>query len=94
MPAVAVMTGIGLWLIGVTLWPLLGLIERASAIPPTMIILAVIGFGLLFGFAGVFLAAPLLLVAITLVRTLYVEDILGDRTTGHYSNEPTAQNSG
>jgi len=139
MLAVGVLTGVGLWIIGVPLWPLLGLIagllnfvpylgpflsatpailvafsqssetaiyavilfvivqqvegqiltpiiqKRVSALPPVMIILAVIAFGSLFGFAGVFLAAPLLLVVITLVRTLYVEDVLDDRTTSHSS---------
>jgi len=132
MLAVALLTGIGLWLIGVPLSALLGLIaglfnfvpylgpffsavpavlvafaqspetavyaallfllvqqieghvltpviqRRVSALPPVMIVLAVAGFGVLFGLAGVFLAAPLLLVAIILVRMLYVEDVLGD----------------
>lgn len=52
--------------------------SRASSLPPALTILAVIGFGVLFGFMGVFLATPLLLVTIVLVRMLYVEDVLGD----------------
>ena len=39
-----------------------------------------VAFGVLFGFMGVFLATPLLLVLIILVRMIYVEDVLGDRS--------------
>lgn len=132
MTAVAVLSGVGLWLIGVPLALALGLIaglldfipyvgpwlgaapavlvalvqgpaeavytallflaiqqiegnvlmpviqKRASSLPPVLAILAVIGFGVLFGFMGVLLATPLLLVLIVLVRMLYVEDTLGD----------------
>ena len=35
--------------------------KRASALPPVLTILAVVAFGVLFGFMGVFLATPLLL---------------------------------
>ena len=134
MAAVAVLSGVGLWLIGVPLALALGLIaglldfipyvgpwlgaapavllalaegpaeavwtailflviqqvegnvlmpviqKRASALPPVLTILAVVAFGVLFGFMGVFLATPLLLVLIILVRMIYVEDVLGDRS--------------
>lgn len=55
--------------------------KRASSLPPVLTILAVVGFGVLFGFMGVLLATPLLLVLIILVRMIYVEDVLGDRST-------------
>lgn len=134
MTAVAVMAGVGLWLIGVPLALALGVIaglmdfipyvgpwlgaapavllalaqgpaeamqaavlflviqqveghvlmpviqKKASALPPVLTILAVVAFGLLFGFMGVFLATPLLLVLIILVRMIYVEDVLGDHS--------------
>ena len=134
MATVAVLSGVGLWLIGVPLALALGLIaglldfipyvgpwlgaapavllalaegpaeavwtailflviqqvegnvlmpviqKRASALPPVLTILAVVAFGVLFGFMGVFLATPLLLVLIILVRMIYVEDVLGDRS--------------
>ena len=133
MVAVAVMTGAGLWLIGVPLFATLGLIagitnvipyvgpflsgvpavliaftlgmreavyaalvflvvqqidghvlmpmiqKRSTQLPPVLTILAVIGFGVLFGFIGILVATPLLLVVLILVRMLYVEDVLGDQ---------------
>jgi predicted PurR-regulated permease PerM len=53
--------------------------KRATSLPPVLTILAVVGFGVLFGLPGVLFATPLLLVLIVLVRMLYVEDVLGDR---------------
>jgi hypothetical protein len=49
------------------------------SIPPALGILNFVGLGALFGAYGVLFATPLLLVAMTLVRMLYVEDTLGDR---------------
>lgn len=142
MSAVAVMSGVGLWLIGVPLSMALGLIaglmdfipyvgpwlgaapavllalaqgpteaiyasllflviqqiegnvlmpviqKKASSLPPVLTILAVVGFGVLFGFMGVLLATPLLLVTIILVRMIYVEDVLGDQTVHGPEEEP------
>lgn len=48
-------------------------------LPPALTVLAIVAFGSLFGFAGVLLATPLLLVAMVLVKRIYVEDVLGDR---------------
>ena len=56
--------------------------RRATALPPVLTILAVVGAGVLFGLVGVLVATPLLLVLIVLVRMLYVEDALGDRGAG------------
>lgn len=59
---------------------LMPLIQRyASDLPPALTVLAILAFGSLFGFAGVVLATPLLLVSIILVKRVYVEDVLGDR---------------
>jgi predicted PurR-regulated permease PerM len=41
----------------------------------------VLAFGLLFGFLGVLLAAPLTIVSFILVRRIYVEAILGKSIT-------------
>ena len=54
--------------------------KRVTALPPVLILLAVAGFGILFGLAGILLATPLLLTLMILVRMLYVEDTLGDDT--------------
>lgn len=53
--------------------------RRAVEIPPALGILSIVGLGALFGTYGVLFATPLLVVAIVLVRMLYVEDTLGDR---------------
>lgn len=62
--------------------------KRATALPPVLTILAVIGFGVLFGWLGILFGTPLLVVAIVLVRMIYVEDILGDRGDARPENRP------
>ena len=53
--------------------------SEISGLPPALTVLAILAFGGLFGFAGIVLATPLLLVAIILIKRIYVEDVLGDR---------------
>ena len=58
---------------------LMPLIQRfAVQLPPALTIIAIMAFGALFGFAGVILAAPLLIVTMLLVRRIYIEGVLGD----------------
>lgn len=52
--------------------------KRETALPPVLTILAVVVFGVLFGFMGILLGTPLLLVITILVRMIYVEDVLDD----------------
>ena len=132
MLAVAVLTGLGLWLLGMPLAMVLGLIagltniipyvgpflsgapavlfaltqgfdmavyvlllfifvqqfegnvllpliqKYASDMPPVLTVMGIVAFGSLFGFAGIVLATPLVLVFMVLVRRIYVEGILGD----------------
>ncbi|WP_281826796.1 AI-2E family transporter [Jannaschia rubra] len=134
MAVVAVLTGAGLWLIGVPLSITLGLIagitnfipyvgpfisgipavliafanepsdalwaagvfllvqqfegnvlmpviqKRVASLPPALSVLAIVAFGVLFGFIGLLVATPLLLVVIILIKMIYVEDILGDHS--------------
>jgi predicted PurR-regulated permease PerM len=47
-------------------------------LPPMVTIFATLCFGLLLGAVGVLLAAPLTIVLLILVNTLYVEDWLGE----------------
>ncbi|WP_378946588.1 AI-2E family transporter [Paracoccus sp. R86501] len=62
---------------------LMPLIQRfAVQLPPALTIIAIMAFGALFGFAGVILAAPLLIVTMLLVRRIYIEGILGDTEDG------------
>lgn len=56
---------------------LMPLVQRwAVELPPVLGITAAIIFGLLFGLPGVILASPLMVVAMVLVRKLYVEGVL------------------
>jgi predicted PurR-regulated permease PerM len=53
--------------------------QRAVELPPALIIISQVIFGLLLGPLGLVLATPILATLIVLVRLLYVEDILGDK---------------
>jgi predicted PurR-regulated permease PerM len=54
------------------------LIQRKMvSIPPALIILSVVAFGLVFGIAGVILATPLAVIAMVFVGMFYVQDVLG-----------------
>ena len=46
-------------------------------IPPALVILSVVAFGLIFGIAGIILATPLAVIAMVLVGMFYVQDVLG-----------------
>lgn len=59
---------------------LMPLIQRyAVELPPALTIIAIVAFGAMFGFAGVLLGTPLLIVAMLLIQRIYVEDVLGDQ---------------
>jgi predicted PurR-regulated permease PerM len=51
--------------------------KTAVNVPPALVILALVAFGLLFGFLGVLVATPLTAVAIVWVKAFYVHDVLG-----------------
>jgi predicted PurR-regulated permease PerM len=66
------------------------LVDRRSVeLPPVLTITAQVLLGLAFGFIGILLASPLTAVAMILVKTLYVEDILGDQVLheGHKAED-------
>jgi predicted PurR-regulated permease PerM len=56
-------------------------------VPPALTIFAVVGFGVLFGPSGVVFATPLAVVALVLIRRLYLGerddrvDVAGSRTS-------------
>jgi predicted PurR-regulated permease PerM len=52
---------------------------EAIKLPPLLILFAALGFGVLLGPVGVLLAAPLTVVLLMAVNTLYLEDVLGER---------------
>lgn len=51
--------------------------DRMVSIPPALMLFSVIAFGLLFGWLGLLVAAPLTVVAMVAVQKLYVQDTLG-----------------
>ncbi len=78
-PAAALWT-IGLFLViqqlqGNFLQPMIQ--KRAVDVPPAVLLFAVVAAGMLFGFLGVLLAAPLTVVVYVLVQRIYVRTLLG-----------------
>lgn len=54
-------------------------LRSLAELPMAVTLFAVFAMGVLFGALGVLFATPLALVAYVVVRTLYVEDVLGER---------------
>jgi len=90
VPAVLLASGQGidtaLWTVGLfvlvqqleghVLMPIIQ--KRATALPPVLTVLVVVGASIPFGLLGVLLATPMLVVVMVLVQTLWVEDVLGE----------------
>lgn len=55
---------------------------KAVALPPALVILAVVALGLIFGLLGILVATPLTAVVMVWVKRLYVEDVLDKRNIG------------
>ncbi len=81
---------------GYVLGPLIQ--RRAVHLPPALTIVTQVLMGELLGFLGLFVAAPLTVAAMVLLKMLYVEDTLGDEAVnvpGEPGNEAKqAQQSG
>ncbi|WP_372616812.1 AI-2E family transporter [Falsiroseomonas sp.] len=54
--------------------------ERMAEIPPALLLFSVLAFGLVFGMAGVIVAAPLTVLLYVLVKKLYLRQTLGEAT--------------
>ncbi|MBM6576252.1 AI-2E family transporter [Microvirga sp. SRT01] len=52
--------------------------QRVIAIPPAITVFAIIGIGVIFGIFGLFFSAALLVVFFTLIRSLYLREVLGE----------------
>ena len=52
--------------------------SRVVAIPPAVTLFAIIGIGYVFGIFGLFFSAALLVVIYTLIRSLYLREVLGE----------------
>lgn len=55
--------------------------QFAVSMPPALLIIGQVLFGLAGGFVGVVLATPLLVAVVVLVQKLYVERVIGDEVT-------------
>lgn len=55
--------------------------RRTVALPPAVTILAQVSLGALFGGLGVLLATPIAAASLVLVKMVYVEGVLGERTS-------------
>lgn len=52
--------------------------QKTVALPPVLLILSQLFFGYFFNFIGLAVAAPITAMLLTLVKMLYVKDLLGD----------------
>ena len=56
--------------------------SRVIDIPPAITVFAIIAIGFVFGLFGLFFSAGLLVVGFSLVRSLYLREVLGEDLTG------------
>jgi predicted PurR-regulated permease PerM len=64
--------------------------RRSVLLPPALTLVAQVLLGERLGLVGLFVAAPLTVVAVVLLKMLYVEDTLGDQAVdvpGEHGNE-------
>ncbi|MCB5177537.1 AI-2E family transporter [Microvirga lenta] len=61
--------------------------QRAVDLPPVITLLAIVAFGVLFGTLGVLLATPLAVVALVVVKKLWVREALDEETELPGENE-------
>ena len=66
------------------------LLGQGVNLPPAVILLAQIIAGIFFGFLGLLLAVPLAAIIVTLIREVYIKDILGDRGDSVLAKPPSA----
>ncbi len=67
------------------------LIQRKTvSLPPALLIMSQVIFGVSFNFIGIAIAAPMAAMVMTLVKMLYVQDTLGDTEVKLLKEEPEA----
>lgn len=54
--------------------------RRAVSVPPAMILFAIAGFGILFGWPGIILAVPLTVASMVVIQKLWIQRTLGEKT--------------
>jgi predicted PurR-regulated permease PerM len=63
------------------------LMKEGVDLPPVLTILMQATMAIAFGIMGLFVAVPVLVVVTILVKMLYVEDVIGDRTALPFTQE-------
>lgn len=64
------------------------LLGQGVNLPPAVILLSQIIAGIFFGFLGLLLAVPLAAIIVTLIREVYIKDILGDKGESMIAKPP------
>ncbi len=64
------------------------LMKEGVNLPPVLTVLTQAGMALAFGVMGLFVAVPMLVLVMILVKMLYVEDVVGDPSPLPFINEP------
>jgi len=64
------------------------LMKEGVNLPPVLTVLTQAGMALAFGVMGLFVAVPMLVLVMILVKMLYVEDVVGDPTPLPFVEEP------
>ncbi|MEO8946107.1 MAG: AI-2E family transporter [Gemmatimonadaceae bacterium] len=67
------------------------LMKEGVNLPPVLTVLTQAGMALAFGVMGLFVAVPLLVLVMILVKMLYVEDVVGDPTPLPFVTEPAPE---
>lgn len=67
------------------------LMKEGVDVPPVLTILAQAAMAIAFGIIGLFIAVPLLVLAMVMIRMLYVEDVLGGTTALPQPDHPPPQ---
>ncbi len=65
--------------------------KRAVALPPALLLSVQILAAALFGTVGVIFSTPLTVVAVVLIQTLYLQDVLGEKVAVLGKHEPLAK---
>jgi predicted PurR-regulated permease PerM len=66
--------------------------QRTVSLPPALILIAQLIAGILFGFIGIIVATPVAVLVIAIINLVYIEDVLGDRTS--YGDKIPGSDSG
>ncbi|MDX2204157.1 MAG: AI-2E family transporter [Hyphomicrobiaceae bacterium] len=70
------------------------LASRNVSIPAGLAIFAVVAMGIVFGFPGLLLGFPLTVVAVVMIKRLYVEDTLGQSVGGAGGSDGSSEKPG